>query len=114
MEKHEIRLKRIDYLKNLVKFRNEKRPIIYTDETFIHSSHTTEKGWYDDSLKGLKKPISKGQRLIIVHAGGENGFIQDGLLIFKSGKKNNKKSMDYFTLYCKCNSRDLISFFSLF
>lgn len=86
MEKHDIRVKRIHYLKELIKYRNEKRPIIYTDETYIHSSHTVEKGWYDDTLKGLKKPMSKGQRLIIVHAGGENGFIQDGLLIFKSGK----------------------------
>lgn len=69
----------------LIKYRNEGRNIIYTDETYIHSSHVRDKGWYDESHEGLKKPISKGQRLIIIHAGGEKGFVKDALLIFKSG-----------------------------
>jgi hypothetical protein len=43
------------------------------------------KGWYDDSGKGFKKPIGKGKRLSIVHAGGETVFLPNGLLIFKSG-----------------------------
>lgn len=47
-----------------------------------------KKAWSDDSLEGLKAPISKGQRLIIVHAGGEEGFIPNALLIFKSGTKS--------------------------
>lgn len=84
-ESFDIRTKRIKFLKQLIEYRKEGRNIIYTDETYIHSSHVQDKGWYDASAKGLKKPISKGQRLIIVHAGGENGFVKDGLLIFKSG-----------------------------
>lgn len=85
MESYDIRLKRIQFLKTMMEYRREKRPIVYTDETYIHSSHTDPKGWYDDSSRGFKKPISKGQRLIIVHAGGSMGFIESGLLIFKSG-----------------------------
>lgn len=84
-ESHDIRLKRINFLRKIIEFRNEGRNIIYTDETYIHSSHVQNKGWYDESLKGLKRPISKGQRLIIIHAGGEKGFVENGLLIFKSG-----------------------------
>lgn len=84
-ESQDIRYKRINFLKKLLQYRSEGRNIIYTDETYIHSSHVREKGWFDDSLKGITKPISKGQRLIIVHAGGEKGFIKNGLLIFKSG-----------------------------
>lgn len=84
-ESYDIRLKQINFLKKLVQYRSEGRNIVYTDETYIHSSHIHNKGWYDESLKGLQKPISKGQRLIIVHAGGEKGFIENGLLIFKSG-----------------------------
>jgi hypothetical protein len=42
------------------------------------------KGWYDDSGKDFKKLTGKGKRLIIVHAGGETGFVPNGLLIFKS------------------------------
>ena len=39
-ERREIRLKHIQYLQKIKKFR-EGRPIIYTDKTFVHSSHTT-------------------------------------------------------------------------
>lgn len=87
MEKFDIRLKRIEFLKQIMKYRAENRYIVYTDETYIHSTHTQSKGWSDDNYdKELKKPISKGQRLIIVHAGGERGFVPNALLIFKSGK----------------------------
>lgn len=85
MEKHDIRLKRIEYLKQVLKYREEGRNFIYTDETYIHSSHTQPYSWSDSSDKMLRKPISKGKRLIIVHAGGENGFVPNALLIFKSG-----------------------------
>lgn len=87
-ESQDIRLKRIKYLTKLSEYRKEGRNIIYTDETYIHSSHVQAKGWYDETSSGLKKPISKGQRLIIVHAGGEKGFVKNGLLIFKSGNCN--------------------------
>lgn len=86
MEKYDIRIKRIHYLKSIIQYRAEGRNIVYTDETYIHSSHTQAKGWSDDFYEmELKKPISKGQRLIIVHAGGEKGFVNNALLIFKSG-----------------------------
>ncbi|XP_046685395.1 uncharacterized protein LOC124371124 [Homalodisca vitripennis] len=58
------------------------------DETYIHSTHTKTNGWTDGTTSGLKTPLSKGQRLIIVHAGGEGGFINNALLTFKSGKKS--------------------------
>ncbi|XP_050293523.1 uncharacterized protein LOC126734047 [Anthonomus grandis grandis] len=88
MESYDIRLKRIKYLKQITEFKNQGRNIVYTDETYIHSSHTSDKGWFDESLSGIRKPILKGQRLIIVHAGGKNGFVKDGLLIFRSGSKS--------------------------
>ena len=73
------------FLEKMTQYRAEARNIIYTDETYIHSSHVQSKGWYDETSKGIKRPISKGQRLIIIHAGGERGFVNNGLLIFKSG-----------------------------
>ncbi|XP_045459312.1 uncharacterized protein LOC123669766 [Melitaea cinxia] len=45
-------------------------------------------GWADCSTAGLKKPISKGQRVVIVHAGSEAGFVPNALLTFKSGTKS--------------------------
>lgn len=45
--------------------------------------------WSDNKnpKAGVKKPVSTGGRLIIVHAGTNKGFINNGLLIFKSGRK---------------------------
>ncbi|KAG8235850.1 hypothetical protein J437_LFUL015780 [Ladona fulva] len=73
-ERLDIRLKRIEFLRSINRFREEGRPIIYTDETYIHSSHTTPFQWKSDDKKGIKAPVSKGQRLIIVHGGREMGF----------------------------------------
>ncbi|KAJ3654370.1 hypothetical protein Zmor_013562 [Zophobas morio] len=88
VESYDIRLKRIEFVRKITQYRQEGRTIVYEDETYIHSSHTQSKDWVDDKNLSLKKPISKGQRLIIVHAGYESGFIENGLLIFKSESKS--------------------------
>ena len=87
VESYDIRLKRIEFVRKITQYRQEGRTIVYEDKTYIHSSRTQSKDWVDDKNLSLKKPISKGQRLIIVHAGYESGFIENGLLIFKSGKR---------------------------
>jgi hypothetical protein len=88
IEKSEIREMRLKYLRSLEKYRKEGRPVIYMDETYVHSSHTKPKAWTDDSGAGLKSPVSKGSRIIIVHAGNENGFVPNALITFQSGKKS--------------------------
>ena len=52
----------------------------YMDETYIHPSHTHNKTWGDNTNKGFHKPVSKGQRMVIVHAGGEMNFIKNAYL----------------------------------
>lgn len=91
MEKPDIQQLRRNFLRSMKRFREEMRPIIYMDETYIHSSHTHAKTWNDKSTEGFHAPVSKGQRLIIVNAGGENGFIPNAYLKFRS----NTKSGDY-------------------
>jgi hypothetical protein len=68
---YDVRAKRIQYLKQLQRYVHEEGPIVYkyTDESYIHSSHKQSKSWTDDSVLELKKPISKGKRLTMVHAG---------------------------------------------
>jgi hypothetical protein len=88
IEKMEIRALRIKYLNKIQYFRSQQRPIVFLDETYLHSGHTSSKNWTDDTTKGLFKNISKGPRLIIVHAGGDMGFIPNCQLIFKSGTKS--------------------------
>ena len=90
IEKTDIRLKRILYLKALKKYRDEGRPIVFTDESYAHSSHSKGKAWSDGSAKGLKRPLSKGQRIVMVHAGSKAGFVPNALLMFKSGSKSEE------------------------
>lgn len=39
----------------------------------------------DDTDEGFFTKIPKDERLIVVHAGGENGFVPNALLTFKQG-----------------------------
>lgn len=84
MERPPIRHLRIEFLKRMRSYREEGRNIVYMDETYIHSCHTKQKGWSDQSDKGLLKPNSKGPRLIILNAGGENGFVPGAYARWKS------------------------------
>lgn len=61
----EISFKRFVLLKKLSKYRAEGRPIIYTDESYIDSTHVSGKSWSDDSIAGVATPVSKGARLIL-------------------------------------------------
>lgn len=87
VDRSENRELRLRYLRAINDYRKQNRPIIYTDELYIHASHTKPLSWSDGSDRNLSTPISKGQRACIVHAGYEKGFINNALLIFKSGKK---------------------------
>uniref|UniRef100_A0A8D9E570 Tc1-like transposase DDE domain-containing protein n=1 Tax=Cacopsylla melanoneura TaxID=428564 RepID=A0A8D9E570_9HEMI len=92
IEKMEIRNLRINYLRKLKGYRAEGRPIFFMDESYVHSTTTKQSAWGDSSSEGLKTPISKGPRLIIVHAGSENRFVKGALLTFQSGKKKRRLS----------------------
>jgi hypothetical protein len=78
---------RVLYLTEFRKYKADGRPIIFEDETYIHGSHTRTKNWTDDIDSGLLAPKSKGERLIIFHAGGRAGFISKALHIYKSRQK---------------------------
>jgi len=67
--RQDIQSLRVQYLHAVKAYREEGRPIVYADETYLHSSHTTSYVWDDGSGTGLKAPISKGRCLIIIYAG---------------------------------------------
>jgi len=69
VERHDSQSFRVKHLRPIRAYREEGRPFVYTDETSTHSSCTTSHVWDDGSGAGLKAPISKGQCLIIIHAG---------------------------------------------
>ena len=53
------------------------------DETYINTDHHQPNSWSDDTDDGARIPVSKGERLIIVYAGSEEGFVIDALLVYK-------------------------------
>ena len=91
IEKSDIREKQISYLRDMGKYRKEGREIVYIDESYILSSHVQKESWSDNSLKGVLNPISKGDRLIMIHAGGERGFVPNALVMWKA----NQSTGDY-------------------
>ena len=57
-------------MRSVRRLRDDDRPIIYLDETWLNAHAAPERIWYDDKGKGgFKRPSGKGQRLIIFHAG---------------------------------------------
>lgn len=94
MESQRLRTLRHDYLQKIKKYRSEDRPIIYLDETWFDTHDTVRKGWVDRSTKcQTKAPSNKGKRITILHAGSENGWIPNCLLL--SAKNVKDSSLDY-------------------
>ncbi|CAG4969756.1 unnamed protein product [Colias eurytheme] len=65
----------------------DKKPVIYLDETWIHSHYTVAKCWQSSETPGVLKNTSAGSRWIIAHAGGETGFVDGAFLMFKAKTK---------------------------
>ena len=82
-EQRNIIEQRHTYLQTIKKLRRENKTIIYTDETWVNAHHTQEYIWVDsDGRGGWKVPSGKGQRLIVVHAGGVEGWVPIVLIWF--------------------------------
>ena len=64
---------------------------IYLDETFLNANHTVNKCWLIVGERVIQVPTRKGSRIIILHAGSKDGFVNNGLLTFQS----KTKSADY-------------------
>ena len=84
MERSDIVAQRINFLRQMKKYREEGREIVYTDESYVNAGHAVTRCWQTDSIS-LTAPISKGERMIIVHAGTMKGFISGAKLVYKAG-----------------------------
>ncbi|KAE9522234.1 hypothetical protein AGLY_017372 [Aphis glycines] len=98
-EREDLIMWRRNFIRNIRLYRSEGRTIYYLDETWVNAGACANKVWVDKTvtssrdafLKGLttgpKNPTGKEKRLIVVHIGSTNGFVEGGLLCFES-KKN--------------------------
>lgn len=100
-EKCEIVTWRRRYLRQIKEFREQNKKNYYLDETWVNEGHTVQKIWVDETVTsprqallqglstGLKNPTGKGRRLIVLHIGSEDGFVENGLLLFESKRTND-------------------------
>ena len=98
IERTDSKAARARYIRTIKQHRREGKHIVYLDETWVNAGHTSPYAWLpqlklvgikgdSDIVKHLPKiPPGKGKRLIVLHAGSEEGFIRDMDLVFE-GKK---------------------------
>lgn len=89
MERKDIVVQRNKYLRVIDQNRKSSspRPEIYLDETWVNQNECVSKCWtVADGSVGPKLKTGKGARYIIVHAGGEDGFVPGAFLSFRSKK----------------------------
>ena len=85
-EKPHLVAARSKYLRQIRERRQDGYDIVYLDESWVNAHHTNEKEWQSvDGDHRRKIPSSKGQRIILAHAGSrQNGLVRDAELIFQS------------------------------
>ena len=84
LESEDIILKRIQYLRNMKRYRTEGRPIIYIDETWKDSHLTFNKCWQSEEVDGILRAGNASRRIIVLCAGGSMGFLPKTKLIYKA------------------------------
>lgn len=87
IERSDIVTLRAQFLRKIKQLRATGRPIVYMDETYIQAGHSPNKCWQSAEIQH-HVPFSKGERIIIVHAGSADGFVKGADLIFKSKSKS--------------------------
>jgi len=98
IEREDIVLWRTKYIEDICKYRSQGRAIYYLDETWVNAGDFSDKIWQDNTVTshretfvsglstGAPNPTAKGKRLIVVHIGADEGFVDGGLLVFESKK----------------------------
>ncbi len=68
--------------------KSKKRPEVYLDESYVNKNHSNDWTWYwseDGPL--IRKPTGKGERLIIINAITEDGWVPNAKKVFQSSRK---------------------------
>jgi hypothetical protein len=92
MERPCIQIKRRHFLRQYLRHKRMQlyQPVVL-DETWVFSKGGNRKSWQDGSMATTSKKTGDGCRYIVLHAGKEDGFVENAGLIFKS----TTRSVDY-------------------
>jgi hypothetical protein len=58
-----------------MKYQDKGHPIFYIDESWVDSNLTCRKCWQNEEVMGVQGNVNSGNRLIMLHVGGINGFL---------------------------------------
>lgn len=93
-EKDHVVAARQHYLRKMRsnRSRNKKqqaiRPEVYLDESYVNKNHSNDFTWYyGEDGPWIQKPTGKGERLIILNAITQDGWVPNAKVVFKSKKK---------------------------
>lgn len=87
MERNDVVAARKRFLREIRQLKKSTRNVVYLDETWVNQNYTVGRCWIDSDSKqanGIKQPTGKGSRLIILHAGSRNGFVDNAELVFQA------------------------------
>lgn len=89
IERHDVQMCRLQYLKKITEYRSQGRPIVYTDESYVMTKNVK-----------CDSRASHVARYILAHAGTSDGFIENACLIYKantvSGDEYAKKNFEFY------------------
>lgn len=77
---------RARYLRAVRQYRRDNTNIIYIDESWVDNNLTFGKCWQSDNVNGILTNTSSSNRLILINAGSNEGFVPGVGLIFRAGK----------------------------
>ena len=64
------------------------RPEVYLDESYVNKNHSNDWVWYsNEESPWIQKPTGKGERLIIMNAITQDGWVPEAKVVFKSTRK---------------------------
>ena len=92
-EKDDIVVARQHYLRKMRQNRTASvrgliRPAVYLDESYVNKNHSNDFVWYSsEDGPWIQKPTGKGERLIIMHAITQDGWVPEAQVVFKSTRK---------------------------
>ncbi|KAJ4425327.1 hypothetical protein ANN_28246 [Periplaneta americana] len=91
MESARIVAWRYNYLQRLNKLRPEGSQIVFLDETWYDTHDVVRKGWDDGTCNCiLKSPSLRGNRIMVLHAGGREGWVPNCLYLSARNIQDSK------------------------
>lgn len=87
VEHPKITMWRFKYLASVRKCREENKNIIYLTETWVDHTLNFKKCWYNANSLSTQVSIDRSNRVIILHACKETGFIENVQLIFEANER---------------------------